>query len=219
MSFVVRNTLNRNIFRLLKINFPPSSYCCLQNSLKSIKTERTFTNLAVGSCTLHNQLVRQQHQNQLIRGKSKKVNRNQQGRRQDEDEDDDDDGKDQLDEFDELLTDKNAKLVKTSVGSLRADLIVKAGLGIARNKVETLFYESKIRVNGKKLLKKSAQLDVGDEVDVVKGPSPTNPDHLIVSRVEILAANPKSESIGVSLRRHKSLIIENYESDAVIGDR
>uniref|UniRef100_A0A1Q3FY42 Mitochondrial transcription rescue factor 1 C-terminal domain-containing protein n=1 Tax=Culex tarsalis TaxID=7177 RepID=A0A1Q3FY42_CULTA len=216
MSFIVRNTLNRNILRLFKNNFPTTSYCCLQNSLKSIRTERNFTMLTESSSTLHNQLVWQQ--NQLSRGKSKKANRNQQGRRQEDEEDDDDDDKD-LDEFDELLTDKNAKVVKTSVGSLRADLIVKAGLGIARNKVETLFYESKIRVNGKKLLKKSAQLDVGDEVDVVKGPSPTNPDHLIVSRVEILAANPKSESIGVSLRRHKSLIIENYESDAVIGDR
>uniref|UniRef100_A0A1Q3G409 Mitochondrial transcription rescue factor 1 C-terminal domain-containing protein n=1 Tax=Culex tarsalis TaxID=7177 RepID=A0A1Q3G409_CULTA len=217
MSFIVRNTLNRNIFRLFKTNFPSTSYCCLQNSLKSIRIERNFTMLTESSNTLHNQLVWQQ--NQLSRGKSKKANRNQQGHRQDEEEDDDDDDDKDLDEFDELLTDKNAKVVKTSVGSLRADLIVKAGLGIARNKVETLFYESKIRVNGKKLLKKSAQLDVGDEVDVVKGPSPTNPDHLIVSRVEILAANPKSESIGVSLRRHKSLIIENYESDAVIGDR
>lgn len=84
------------------------------------------------------------------------------------------------------------------------------------SKVEALFYESKIRVNGKKLLKKSAHLDVGDEIDVVRGVSPTNPDHLIVSRVEILAAYPKSETIGVSLRRQKTLIIEDYETDAVL---
>lgn len=87
------------------------------------------------------------------------------------------------------------------------------------SKVEALFYESKIRVNGKKLLKKSVHLDVGDEIDVVRGVSPTNPDHLIVSRVEIVAANPKTESISVSLRRQKSLIIEDYETNAVISDK
>lgn len=87
------------------------------------------------------------------------------------------------------------------------------------SKVEALFYESKIRVNGKKLLKKSVHLDVGDEIDVVRGVSPTNPDHLIVSRVEIVAANPKNESISVSLRRQKTLIIEDYETDTVISDK
>lgn len=79
--------------------------------------------------------------------------------------------------------------------------------------METLFYESKIRVNGKKLLKKSSQVSVGDEIDVIKGISHMNPDHLIVQRIEVLSAKPKEESDGllVKLRRNKSLVIENYE--------
>ncbi|XP_001660939.2 uncharacterized protein C6orf203 [Aedes aegypti] len=211
MSFLMRKTINRGLFCLLRNNFPSTSYCCLEQSLGNLQLQRNFTGLVTGpEVTLYNQ------QNlQLIRWKSKKANRKeQQSRQQEEEEDDDDDEK--QDDFDELADDKHVRLIKTSVNSMRADLLLKAGLGIARNKVEALFYESKIRVNGKKLLKKSAHLDVGDEIDVVRGVSPTNPDHLIVSRVEILAANPKSETIGVSLRRQKTLIIEDYETDAVL---
>lgn len=82
------------------------------------------------------------------------------------------------------------------------------------SKVETLFYESKIRVNGEKLMKKSSPVAVGDEIDVIKGVSQMNPEHLVVQRVEVLSAVPKEDSDGLSvqLRRQKSLIIENYET-------
>lgn len=86
---------------------------------------------------------------------------------------------------------------------------------ISSSKVETSFYESKIRVNGKKIFKKSQQLFIGDEVDVIKGPSSLNPEHLVVARVEILSAVPKNETILIALRRTKSLVIENYESENV----
>lgn len=54
---------------------------------------------------------------------------------------------------------------------------------------------------------------MGDEIDVIKGTSHMNPDHLIIQRVEVLSATPKEEGEGliVRLRRFKSLIIENYE--------
>lgn len=82
------------------------------------------------------------------------------------------------------------------------------------SKVEALFYESKIRVNGQKLMKKSSPVQVEDEIDVIKGTSQMNPDHLVVQRVEVLATTPKDDGDGiwVTLRRHKSLIIENYEA-------
>lgn len=76
--------------------------------------------------------------------------------------------------------------------------------------METKFYENKIRLNGKKIAKKSVQLNIGDEVDVIKGVSPQNEDHIIVGRIEIVSARAKEESISVVLRRYKSLIIENY---------
>lgn len=76
--------------------------------------------------------------------------------------------------------------------------------------METKFYENKIRLNGKKVAKKSAQMGVGDEVDVIKGVSPQNSEHIVVGRIEIVAAKAKEESISVIMRRYKSLIIENY---------
>ncbi|XP_068157187.1 mitochondrial transcription rescue factor 1 [Drosophila tropicalis] len=55
---------------------------------------------------------------------------------------------------DEFRDERDSKVVKANVNSLRADLLLKSGLGMARNKVELHFYESKIRVNGKKLQKR-----------------------------------------------------------------
>lgn len=81
------------------------------------------------------------------------------------------------------------------------------------SKVEVLFYESKIRVNGEKITKKALKLNIGDEIDVIKGPCHMNPDNLIVARVEILDAKAREDSIIVILRRHKSLTIENYDSN------
>lgn len=81
------------------------------------------------------------------------------------------------------------------------------------SKVEAIFYDSRIRVNGKKLMKKSASLQIGDEVDIVKGPSHLNPNHLIISRIEILSAVPKEENLQVTLRRFKTLTIESYEKN------
>uniref|UniRef100_A0A1B0DIQ0 Mitochondrial transcription rescue factor 1 C-terminal domain-containing protein n=1 Tax=Phlebotomus papatasi TaxID=29031 RepID=A0A1B0DIQ0_PHLPP len=124
--------------------------------------------------------------------------------RKDEDSDSD------SDEFEDVK-EKGTNLIKCSVTSLRADLIIKTGLGLARNKVEVKFYEGKVRVNGKKIPKKSFHVNIGDEIDLVKSVSPTNPDHLVIGRVEIVSATPKEDSISVLLRRYKTLIIENYE--------
>lgn len=81
------------------------------------------------------------------------------------------------------------------------------------SKVELVFYENRIRVNGTKLVKKSVQLSVGDEIDVIRGFSTQNQSLLTVSRVEILAAVEKEENIAVQLRRYKSLLIENYKGN------
>lgn len=43
--------------------------------------------------------------------------------------------------------------------------------------------------------------------------SPKNPEHLYVSRIEILNIVPKEDSISITARRFKNLLIENYEID------
>ncbi|XP_044730198.1 mitochondrial transcription rescue factor 1 [Chrysoperla carnea] len=106
---------------------------------------------------------------------------------------------------------KDAKIVKANLNSLRMDLVVKAGLNIARNKVENAFYENKIRINEKKVVKKSANLRVGDEIDFIRGFSKNNSNFLIVSRLIILDAIEKDENVTVVMKRFKSLLIENYK--------
>lgn len=59
------------------------------------------------------------------------------------------------------------------------------------------------------------QIKNGDEIDIIKEFSPLNPEHLIVSRIEILSIQPNSEDITVVMRRFKSLTIENYEAENV----
>lgn len=109
------------------------------------------------------------------------------------------------------------------------------------SKVEAKFFDSRIRVNGKRATKKAQsvclekinkidwfsysliytflfQLKVGDEVDIIKGISPKNPNHLIVVRIEILEIKVVDEKIVIIVRRYKAYTIENYPgADAFTG--
>lgn len=111
-----------------------------------------------------------------------------------------------MDEFDKKTT------VKVKVQSLRVDLLLKSAIGIARNKIEAAFYDNRIRINGKKIAKKSQTCKIGDEIDLIKNDSPTNPNHLIIARIEILGTDPKDEHISVTMRRFKSLTVDKYEN-------
>lgn len=110
---------------------------------------------------------------------------------------------------------------------------------LSNSKIEKLFYESKIRLNGKKVLKKSIsvrfrfiefrviicvywndfhfQVKNDDEIDVIKSVSPLNPDNLVVSRIELLSSkvSDDEEHIIIVARRFKSLTIENYPGQNV----
>lgn len=102
--------------------------------------------------------------------------------------------------------------MKINVQSLRVDLLLKSAIGIARNKIEAAFYENRIRVNGKKIAKKSQSCKIGDEIDLIKTEQQaTNPDHIIVSRIEIIGLTPKEDSINVTMRRFKALTVEKYD--------
>lgn len=58
------------------------------------------------------------------------------------------------------------------------------------------------------------QIREGDEVDVIKGFHPTNPENLLVSRIEVLSTKVDNDEEFIILiaRRTKSLTIENYPS-------
>lgn len=121
----------------------------------------------------------------------------------------DEEGSGQDDTFDDIQ-DRNSKLMKIKIPSLRVDGILKTALGISRNKIDVMFYENRMRVNGEKLLKKNSLVNEGDEVDLIKSVSPANPENLIVARVEILSVAEKPDALDVKVKRWKSLTVENY---------
>ncbi|XP_050099879.1 mitochondrial transcription rescue factor 1 [Anopheles aquasalis] len=210
MSFLVRSFRSSNVFHILKRTFQ----CPLTESQRRgygrLNNHIGFT----PALTLHAAGSLYNHQPQCGKSTKKVTNSGRRGQPRKssivDEEEDAEEAENETTAYDDLIGDKHSRLVKVTVNSLRADLLLKAGLGIARNKVEALFYESKIRVNGKKLLKKSSQLEQEDEIDVIRGVSPNNPDYLIVCRVEILSVEPRTENLVVTLRRQNSLVIENY---------
>ncbi|KAB0795536.1 hypothetical protein PPYR_12375 [Photinus pyralis] len=124
---------------------------------------------------------------------------------------DEEETEEEIEDFDNLIVDKQTKVTTLRVSSLRADVVLKSCLHISRSKVDEAFYESKIRINGKKLLKKSDPVQEGDEIDIVREIDTNNPNFLNVARVEVLQIAPKSQSFSLRARRCKSLLIENYE--------
>ncbi|KAK4010742.1 hypothetical protein OUZ56_019875 [Daphnia magna] len=172
-----------------------------------LRCQPLVTELQHNPCTYQRAL---KHTSKFSRGKE--------GKEQpiDKNDEEDDDSTTDITELDpEILSDvdgKDVKIVKKKVNSLRLDSLLKAGLGTAKNKIDTAFYESKIRVNGEKLFKKSKRMETGDEIDLIKGPNVINPAFLDVGRVVILKADYASdlEKVTVVLKRYRLLTIENY---------
>ncbi|XP_012279075.1 uncharacterized protein LOC105698983 [Orussus abietinus] len=127
-----------------------------------------------------------------------------------EEEEDEDESED-IDEAIDIPLSKSSKVLKTTVPSARADAVLKAGLNTSRSNVETAFYESCIRLNGSKLLKKSELVKPGDQLDLIKGRNLQNPDFLNVDRIEIVSMDSTSNGFKVKLVRDKGLVIENYD--------
>ncbi|XP_071518523.1 mitochondrial transcription rescue factor 1 isoform X2 [Panulirus ornatus] len=124
----------------------------------------------------------------------------------------DEDDSDYGDDF-ELESGSGFRDVRIKVPSLRMDAILKAGLNMSRNKVETAFYASKIRINGDKVLKKSNQVHEGDELDVVQNVSSVNPDLLNISRIVLLRVgkyDEDSDKFEIKLRKYPQLLVPKY---------
>lgn len=116
---------------------------------------------------------------------------------------------------DDNIPDKQSKVMKINVSSLRVDAVLKSSLGISRNKIDVMFYENRVRVNGEKLPKKNVSICEGDEIDLIKNISPANTDYLIVARIEVLSCVAKENTAEVKIRRYKSLTVENYSGDNI----
>ncbi|XP_078504549.1 mitochondrial transcription rescue factor 1 [Lissotriton helveticus] len=147
----------------------------------------------------------------LKSSKTSKKNRKQTLQEDDDDDDDDDDDLDQHDFEAEVEEDPNLPkdykdLVK-SVQSFRYDVVMKAGLDIARSKVEDAFYANQLRLNGEKLWKKSRAVKVGDTLDLILD---QDKEAETVTILRVVLKNVAEEKTGtdkykVLLRRWKNL--------------
>ncbi|KAL8599949.1 hypothetical protein ACOMHN_050251 [Nucella lapillus] len=100
----------------------------------------------------------------------------------------------------------NFKKMQIYVKSLRADSVVSSALDISRNRVDEIFFGSRLRLNGDKLLKKSKQLDEGDYVDLIMERL-ADDGQLMVKRVKVIDILPErtnKDRIAVTVKAWKS---------------
>ncbi|XP_038655168.1 mitochondrial transcription rescue factor 1 [Scyliorhinus canicula] len=108
---------------------------------------------------------------------------------------------------------KAYKDLEKVVPSFRFDLIMKAGLDMARNKVEDSFYSNKLRLNGEKLLKKSKMVKEGDVLDHLIGDD-KEAETVTIMRVivrKVAEDMTNTDKYRVTLRRWKHLQLPREE--------
>ncbi|XP_030247960.1 mitochondrial transcription rescue factor 1 [Sparus aurata] len=137
-----------------------------------------------------------------------------------EEEDEDEDEEDPKDSDYEDVVEENQNLpkdykdIEKYVQSFRYDVIMKAGLDIARNKIEDAFYDNKLRLNGQKLIKKSKTVKVGDTLDLVLS---ENKDKNTVTLMRVIpqrvfGESSTTEKYKVSIRRWKNIELSKDEA-------
>lgn len=137
---------------------------------------------------------------------------------EEEEEDDDEEGVEEnpLLVNDSIDGDDSERTVQTiDVVSLRLDAIAKVGFNITRAKVEEAFYEGKLYINGFKPEKKSDELSLGDEVDLVKRVSRENPDEISVTRLVIVGLPDKATQQGrykLKIEKYPNITIESHDA-------
>ncbi|XP_028940659.1 uncharacterized protein C6orf203 homolog [Antrostomus carolinensis] len=149
-----------------------------------------------------------------LRNKSNKSSKRSTQTAQEEEEEDEDEKEGDLeDEFeDDPNIVKDYKDLEKVVQSLRYDVIMKAGLDVARNKVEDAFYNNELRLNGEKLWKKSRTVKIGDTLDLIVGEDKET-GTAVVMRVVLKKVSNKTESekYRVILRRWKNLKVPKQD--------
>ncbi|KFU99750.1 Uncharacterized protein C6orf203, partial [Tauraco erythrolophus] len=152
-----------------------------------------------------------------LRNKSNKSSkRSRQTVQEEEEEEEKDEDEEESDLEDEFENDPNVvkdyKDLEKVVQSLRYDMVMKAGLDMARNKVEDAFYNNELRLNGEKLWKKSRTVKVGDTLDLIVGEDKET-GTAVVMRVVLKKVSNKTESekYKIILRRWKNLKVPKQD--------
>lgn len=163
------------------------------------------SNFSINNCHLfyvHKFLINQQRWKTSKKKKSEKY----------EEESDDNEDEQENEEEEEDLA-KDFKEITIHVTSTRVDAVAKAGFNMSRNKAEKAVLDNLIRLNGEKILKKGVKVNVGDEVDLIKGINAKNENFIDISRLIVKDIMLKS-GLGkcmLILKKYKTLTIQNYE--------
>ena len=139
--------------------------------------------------------------------------------KQDQKEDDDDDDDDELSNENPLLMDdltdeaeEGSEYLTIDISSLRLDSFCKTAFSVTRAKVEELFYKGDIYVNGELPAKKSIDIGLGDEIDLVKSTNLENSKLVNVKRAVILGLPDKASEhnrFKVSIQRWMNISVES----------
>ncbi|XP_029972874.1 mitochondrial transcription rescue factor 1 [Salarias fasciatus] len=133
---------------------------------------------------------------------------------EDEEDEDEKDAEDSDYEEEDPNLPKDYKDMEKHVQSFRYDVVIKAGLDMARNKIEDAFYNNKLRLNGQKLIKKSKTVKVGDTLDLVVSENQEK-NTVTIMRVilrRVFSETTNTEKYKVALRRWKNLELTKEEA-------
>ncbi|KAJ7401836.1 hypothetical protein BTVI_92005 [Pitangus sulphuratus] len=145
-----------------------------------------------------------------LRNKSNKSSRRSRQTAQEEEEEEDEEESDLEDEYEnDPNIVKDYKDLEKVVQSLRYDVIMKAGLDMARNKVEDAFYNNELRLNGEKLWKKSRTVKVGDTLDLLVGEDKET-GTAVVMRVVLKKLSDKTESEKYKDKNNNNKIVSTF---------
>lgn len=137
---------------------------------------------------------------------------------QDDKSDDEEDDEDKEEDQEVVGTGAVDRIIDAN--SLRLDTVVKGASKWPRAKVEELFFDHRIRVNGERPTKKSAYVSREDEIDLIKGKNVDNLDFLDIFRFIVLDIPDISSSTGrvkLKVRVFGKMTVENYPKDPYEG--
>ena len=166
-------------------------------------------------------LLPRSNRSNLIHRRFKKK-RAQRANDKDDDDDEDDDDEDLANEnpllVDDILNpvEDGSETLTIETTTLRLDAVCKTIFSAARAKIEEAFYKGDLFVNGQRPSKKSAEIAIGDEIDLVKQISPENRNQLIIKRALILTMPDKMSEHGrvkIKIKRWHDLTIDKPDSN------
>lgn len=191
----------------------------LELARPSLSLVRTITNCYIQDPDVSSRdhyLKYSHHTNFIQKRFKKRGKKSKQEEEESESEDDDPSQENPLlmdDNHDENSLD--SRTIVIDVNSLRLDIVIKSAMSVTRARVEEAFYNGDILVNGERPDKKSDNISLGDEIDLIKNINPDDHTMVDVKRVQIVGLPDKASNTGrfkVKVKSPQELTIKAPEA-------